>query len=476
MAETFLHGVEVVQIDDGPRPIQTVRSSVIGIVGTAPDADAAKFPVNVPVMIAGNRLEAAKLDTVGDGAGTLPDAMDAIFDQAGAVVVVVRVEEGIDDAETLTNIIGGVDAATGAYSGVQALLAAETETGVAPRILCVPGFTDTRIDGGVLSIAIDAGGSGYTVDGTTVTIDDGAGDGSGATAEVSAVDETGAVTKITVTDPGSGYDQATVSVTITGDGTSATATATVGTAANPVVSEMLGIADRLRAVIIADGPDTNDADAQAYAGDFGSKRVYVVDPGVRVLSDGEYVTQPSSARVAGIIAKSDAERGFWWSPSNRQVYGIVGTTRSVDFALGDANSRANLLNEGNIATVIRQNGFRLWGNRTTSADPKWAFLSVVRTADMISESLLRAHLWAVDRNITKTYLEDVVEGVNAYLSHLVQIGAILGGQCWADPELNTPDQLEAGKVYFDFDFTPPTPAEHITFRSRLVNDYFEEVI
>ncbi len=400
--ETFLHGVEVVQIDDGPRPIQTVRSSVIGVVGTAPDADAAKFPFNTPVMIAGSRLEAAALDTVGDGAGTLPDAMDAIFDQAGAVVVVIRVEEGIDDDATRTNIIGGVDAETGAYTGVQAFLAAETAVGVAPRILCVPGFTGERPE-----------------------------------------------------DP-----------------------ATPGTyLANPVVSELLGIADRLRAVIIADGPDTNDADAQAYAQDFGSKRVYVVDPGVKVLdTDGSFVNEPASARVAGIIAKSDAERGFWWSPSNRQVYGIVGTTRSVDFALGDPNSRANLLNEGNIATIIRQDGFRLWGNRTLSDDPKWAFLSVVRTADMINESLLRAHLWAVDRNITKTYLEDVVEGVNAYLSHLTQVGAILGGRCWANPDLNTPSQLEAGKVYFDFDFTPPTPAEHVTFRSRLVNDYFEEVV
>ncbi len=402
MPETFLHGVEVVQIDDGPRPIQTVRSSVIGLIGTAPNADPAAFPVDTPVLVAGSRLEAAKLDTVGTGLGTLPDAIDAIFDQAGAVVVVVRVEEGADAAATLVNVLGGVDAATGAYTGVHAFLAAESVLGAAPRILCAPGFTSERPE-----------------------------------------------------DP-----------------------LTPGTyLANPVVSELLGIADRLRAVIIADGPDSNDADAIAYAGDFGSKRVYVVDPGVKVIAaDGSIATDPASARVAGIIAKSDAERGFWWSPSNREVYGIVGTTRSVDFALGDANARANLLNEQNVATIIRQNGYRLWGNRTLSSDPVWAFLSVVRTADMINESLLRAHLWAVDRNITKTYLEDVVEGVNAYLSHLTQIGAILGGKCWADPDLNTPTSLAAGKVYFDFDFTPPAPAEHVTFRSRLVNDYFEEVI
>jgi phage tail sheath protein FI len=51
-----------------------------------------------------------------------------------------------------------------------------------------------------------------------------------------------------------------------------------------------------------------------------------------------------------------------------------------------------------------------------------SFLSVRRTADMINESLLRAHMWAVDRNITKTYIEDVLEGVNAYLRHLRTTG------------------------------------------------------
>ena len=55
---------------------------------------------------------------------------------------------------------------------------------------------------------------------------------------------------------------------------------------------------------------------------------------------GTEVQRPAAARVAGLIAKSDAERGFWWSPSNRPLYGIVGTARAVDFELGDPNSRA----------------------------------------------------------------------------------------------------------------------------------------
>lgn len=471
MAETFLHGVEVLDVDDGIRPIRTVRSSVVGIVGTAPDADPVAFPLNTPVLIAGNRREAAKLDTVGNGDGTLPAAMDSIFDQIGAVVIVVRVEEGATAPETLANILGGVNASTGEYEGVHALLAAESVVGFQPKILCVPGFTHTRRSQAVSAITVTGQGSGYT-SAPTVSFTGGGGTGATAVATVSG----GKVTKVTVTNPGSGYTTAPTVAFSGGSGTGATATASVGTIGNAVVAELIGIAERLRAVIIADGPNTNDADAIAYGQDFGSKRVYVVDPKViKVDEAGDNVTEWVSATVAGLIAKSDNERGFWWSPSNQTINGIIGTARAVDFTLGDANSRANLLNEKNIATIIRQNGFRLWGNRTLSADPKWAFLCVVRTADMVNESLQRSHLWAVDRGITKQYLEDVVEGVSAYLRHLKSVGAILGGRCWADPELNTPDQIAQGKVYFDFDFTPVYPAENLTFRSHLVDNYVMEI-
>jgi len=469
MPEQFLHGVEVVEIDNGPRPIRTVKSSIIGVVGTAPEADAAAFPLDTPVLVAGSRQEAAKLDTTGDGKGTLPAALEGIFDQIGAMVVVVRVAEGSDADETMANLLGGVNGTTGAYEGVHALLSARTALGVVPRILCAPGFTHQRTTGGVTGVAVGAGGSGYAATGTTVTI---TGDGVGA--EAKAVITAGAVTGVTVTKPGFGYTSATV--TISGSGTGATATASLGTVANPVVAELLGIAERTRAVIIADGPNATDAAAIAYRGDWGSPRVFVVDPWAKVVRGGAVVDEPLSARVAGLIAKMDNDRGFWWSPSNQVINGIVGTVRAVDFTLGDANCRANYLNEREVATVIREDGFRLWGNRTCAADPKWAFLSVRRTADLINDSLQRAHLWAVDRNITGTYLQDVTEGVNAYLRSLKAQGAILGGRCWPDPDLNSPANITQGKVFFNFDFTPPYPAEHITFRSQLVNDYIAEIL
>ena len=241
-----------------------------------------------------------------------------------------------------------------------------------------------------------------------------------------------------------------------------------------VATALVSAADRLRAIAVADGPDTTDVAATTYRAQFGSRRLYIVDPAVRVGSPA--VTEPASARVAGVITRSDAERGFWWSPSNRVILGIVGTTRAIDFALGDVSSRANNLNENEVATIINERGWRLWGNRTCSSDAKWAFLPITRTADAINESILRTHLWAVDRAITPTYLEDVVEGVNNYIRELVGLGAILGGRAWANPDLNTKSSIQAGKVVISFDFTPPAPAERVTFQSILTNDYLEDLV
>jgi phage tail sheath protein FI len=94
---------------------------------------------------------------------------------------------------------------------------------------------------------------------------------------------------------------------------------------------------------------------------------------------------------------------------------------------------------------------------------------------MIAESIMLSSLWAVDRNITKTFVEEVTGSVNAYLRSLYAQGAILGGRCYANPELNTADQLMAGVVYFDYDFTAPPPAEHIVFRAHNVDDYYGNI-
>jgi phage tail sheath protein FI len=240
-----------------------------------------------------------------------------------------------------------------------------------------------------------------------------------------------------------------------------------------VVAEMIPIAERLRAVVIADTPTEDDAAVVAFGEGCSSQRVYAIYPQV-INTKNETVA--ASPYVAGVIARTDKEVGFWCSPSNRIVNGIVGISKSVDFALGDSACRANYLNENGIATIVNQDGYRLWGNRTTSDEAAYKFLCVRRTADIISDSILRAHLWAVDRNIVKNYLTDVTESVNAFLATLKSQGAILAGKCFANKELNTAANIAEGKVFFDFSFTPAYPAEQVTFRAYLDNSDIQSVI
>ena len=91
----FLHGVNVTEINEGISTVRTSSSSVIGVIGTAPDASATDFPLNTPVLIAGSLTEAAKLGN----SGTLPAALDGILAQTSAAVVVVRIAEGVANGE-----------------------------------------------------------------------------------------------------------------------------------------------------------------------------------------------------------------------------------------------------------------------------------------------------------------------------------------------------------------------------------------
>ncbi|AFK70892.1 phage tail protein [Pseudomonas putida SJTE-1] len=249
-------------------------------------------------------------------------------------------------------------------------------------------------------------------------------------------------------------------------------------ATQAVATAMDALAGKLRAVAIIDGPGTTDEAAIAYAKNFGSKRVFMVDPGVQQWDtiDNATVDGPGSAWTAGLFAWTDTEYGFWASPSNKELVGITGTTRSVEFLDGDDTCRANLLNNANIATIIRDDGYRLWGNRTLSSDAKWAFVTRVRTMDMVMDAILYGHKWAVDRSITATYVKDVTEGLQAFMRDLKSQGAIINFEVYADPVLNTASQLEQGKVYWNIRFTDVPPAENPNFRVEVTNQWLTEVL
>jgi len=158
----YHHGVRVLEINEGTRPIRTISTAVVGLVCTASDADAAAFPLDKPVLLTDVLTAIGKAGTL----GTLAKSLDAIADQASPITVVVRVAdgEGVDDAakeaDQVSKIIGGVSA-TGEYQGMKALLAAEAQLGVRPRILGVPGLDSLPVSTELVSIAQQLRGFAY---------------------------------------------------------------------------------------------------------------------------------------------------------------------------------------------------------------------------------------------------------------------------------------------------------------------------
>ena len=153
--DSYFHGVRVYELSSGSRPIRTVSTSVIGLLATAEDADPFVFPLNTAVLITNIQSAIEKAGVK----GTLARSLQAIVDQTNAVVVVVRVEQKTDEAEQNTAVIGGqVD---GKYTGMKALLTAEQNLKVKPRILGAPGLDTAPVATALASIAEKLRGFDY---------------------------------------------------------------------------------------------------------------------------------------------------------------------------------------------------------------------------------------------------------------------------------------------------------------------------
>jgi len=152
----YHHGVRVVEINDGTRTISTVSTAIVGMGCTAEDADAATFPLDTPVLLTNVQAAVAKAGKK----GTLAASLQAIADQSKPVTVVVRVAAGETEAETISNIIGGTDE-NGKYTGMKALLSAQTQLDVKPRILGVPGLDSLEVATALASVCQQLRAFGY---------------------------------------------------------------------------------------------------------------------------------------------------------------------------------------------------------------------------------------------------------------------------------------------------------------------------
>ena len=488
-----LHGVRTKEKDSATKAVTNVNLSVIGLVGTAPDAEkGTAASLTTGSVLAGNALTFTAAKPGQDGnklkvamvAGEPTPAGDGA-DAAGAVTAaafadgVLTVTLGTDEEGVITATAGEVAEVINDLqdAGITAALyAGSAGDGV------VTELTATTLSGGtdepfpLYKPSIISGSKSKTKKlGTTGTL----------YADMQDIlAQTGALVIVVRVEEDADEDKQRANIL---QGIEALQLAQGSLNYQPriliapewstddgVGKALESMATTLRAVTYLDSPSGATAVEVAQRAQKYGARVEMLRPRIMVTSDvtGETVSRPYSAAAAGHRVRIDSEKGWWWSKSNQTVLGFTGLEQVDTWLIGDENCVANQLNQENVSTIIQLDGFRHWGNRLCSSDPQWRFEAVRRTADMLQDSIqVMATKNYLDRPIDKAFATALVGSVNSYLRSQTKLGAINGGRCELDGELNTAETLAAGKVYFNIAFGPKSPAEEITLTYAIDNTY-----
>ena len=235
------------------------------------------------------------------------------------------------------------------------------------------------------------------------------------------------------------------------------------------VSELMGVAQATRAFVYAKALDAeNITEVNAYRANFGQRELMLID---NEFINGEH-TQATIARVLGARAKLDTQIGWHKSISNTEINGVTQLKHARNFDLLDKNCEANVLNNNEITTLIREKGFRIWGNRTCSAEPMYAFEVATRSSQIVQETIANAFLWAMDKPMHPSLLSDVIMSINAKLAEFVNKGQLLGARVFLNEKLVTKETLAAGKFPIDYEITTVPPLENMLLNQHITDTFF----
>ncbi|EYD71814.1 phage tail sheath subtilisin-like domain-containing protein [Limimaricola hongkongensis] len=433
------HGARVFQSGDDPVFVSFVSTATVGLLVAVDPADLpAGVSIDEPIHIE-KAADAALLPAA------VREEIDSVYDQTAGSIIVVMIDEGADAAALTANAVGDATALT----GIHALKKATALGMPKPKLLAAPGLTTAGVPDGIASVAVTTPGTGYD-DTTTVTVSGSTG-GQGAVL-TPVIGPGGAIDSIIVEKPGYGYS-GVLTVTISGPGTGGAATASAGAVLNAVIAEAQGIAEDLRAQFYADGPDGTSEQAVAARALIGSKRVCYSDPRVLKSIDGVPTPKSSSTIFAALQSKMDRERGAHWPGSNVLINGIQGTNRPVL-----PGSEASNLNENGVNTIInRGDGFRAWGPMTCAVGTIWEFVSVVRVADLVNESIEKAFVQFNDRPQSRLALDQMAMAGRAALKSLEAEGVLLPGSEFGLSSTQSAADGVQGIVKFAMRYEPPAP-------------------
>lgn len=178
---------------------------------------------------------------------------------------------------------------------------------------------------------------------------------------------------------------------------------------------------------------------------------------------------PPAGAIAGVIARTDTERGVWKAPAGLDA-GLSGVQELKAKLTDGENGTLNPL-AVNCLRTFPAAGHVVWGARTLAGDDKlgseWKYVPVLRTALYIEESLYRGTQWVVFEPNDEPLWAQIRLNVGAFMHDLFRKGAFQGTtprdaylvKC--DSETTTQTDINNGVVNILVAFAPLKPAEFV---------------
>jgi phage tail sheath protein FI len=201
-------------------------------------------------------------------------------------------------------------------------------------------------------------------------------------------------------------------------------------------------------------------------------RLIMADP----LQQGRSAEFGVGGAVAGIMARTDSQRGVWKAPAGLDA-GLAGV-RELQYKLDDnANGVLNPLGL-NCIRSFPVFGNVLWGARTLAgADTlasEWKYVPVRRFTLFIEESLYRGTQWAVFEPNDEPLWSQIRLNLGAFMHNLFVQGAFQGASphdayfVKCDKETTPQNAIDLGIVNIVVGFAPLKPAEFVVIKIQQI--------
>lgn len=183
------------------------------------------------------------------------------------------------------------------------------------------------------------------------------------------------------------------------------------------------------------------------------------------LIDGDGGHLPASGGIAGLMARTDAERGVWKAAAGPEAV-LRNVKPSIEVTTGEQEP-LNLCGV-NVIRSFPGKGTVNWGARTLAgADAEWKYIPVRRTALFIERSLREGLQWTAFEPNDEALWAKVRSSAESFLNRLYRRGAFSGSRpqdCYfvqCDAQTASPAEREQGLIKLMVGFAPVKPAEFL---------------